>query len=338
MDVVTYKAVKDLGESVKDLGGRIFNRTLIIGDSRDWVAPFTGKAQVVVVGGGGSGAIGSGNFYSVSGGGAGEFAADMVNIVAGHTYTLVIGAGGLTATANTPGNPGGNTSFSDNDSYTITANGGGGGAYSISVPNDVSGGTGGTGGTGGSASALRFPGGDGGDAKALNNTGGAGLLIAVGGGGSVGVFIDGANGGSATVSTTNATNTMAYAGGAGVGAAGNDAVAVSTTVNALGMSAYNWTPSVGRTVSPAVNWELNDCDIFTLKGVGVHNVVGTTMSNIAGPGAGTGGSTSQVRAGYFGGSSTASNNLGSMLGGGGAMGINGGPGAVIIRFNWSDMI
>lgn len=143
--------------------------------SRTLVAPFAGKMLVRAVAAGGSGARPSAG-GNATGGGAGEYAEDIVSVAAGDTFTLTIPAGGLAvAVANTVGNDGGDLTISGPASYALVLKGGKGGAKAASGP--VSGGAGGTGGTGGSTKVVRAPGG-----RAGNVTGAAATNKATGGG------------------------------------------------------------------------------------------------------------------------------------------------------------
>lgn len=100
--------------------------------SSTWTCPVNvSKIRVTVVGGGGSGA--SQVSQAPSGGGGGGAAIAVLNVTAGTTYTVTIGAGGAALAAglgNRSGNAGGSSSFSGSGITTVSATGGAAGAQS----------------------------------------------------------------------------------------------------------------------------------------------------------------------------------------------------------------
>lgn len=219
----------------------------VIGQSKTWTAPLTGRIKVILTGGGGQGAFlansnGSAafNYGDATGGGAGGYSEKTFNVTAGETFVVTIGAGGSSAIAvnsiNTSraGNNAGNSSFvtaSAAVSVNMVANGGGGGQYSASTTSPVTT----AGGLGGTAS--------GGD---LNYTGGAGGTIsrvvgnlyncATTGGGAVALYGTSFHGGDITMTVDFSTaNKYMASGGAGVGGHGAD-ILVDDTNNFAYMS------------------------------------------------------------------------------------------------------
>lgn len=85
------------------------------------------KAWIIVIGGGGSGGVGTSTTYPGYGGGGGAISQRMIYLKE-NSYTITIGAGGNSYTANTTatGKTGGITSFGS----VLSANGGIGGGYS----------------------------------------------------------------------------------------------------------------------------------------------------------------------------------------------------------------
>ncbi len=160
-----------------------------------------GVTQVSVQAWGGGGATrGTGNRWG--GGGGGAYAGStLTNLIAGQTYTVTVGAGGITT-----GNPAGSGGSSIFGANVVVAAGGSGGA-------DNNGGAGGT--VGNSTGTIRFAGGSGGNRGSNNNGGG-------GGGGSA---TSSANGGNGAVGTTTGTGV----GGTGQGNGGNGGTGNNTS-------------------------------------------------------------------------------------------------------------
>ena len=204
----------------------------VIGESKTFTVPITGRMKVILTGGGGQGAfLANGNSTPTSnvgdatGGGAGGYSEKTFAVTAGETFTVTIGAGGATTLAmndinsSRVGNNGGNSSFvtaSAAETVNMVANGGGGGQYSAATSSAVTT----AGGAGGTAS--------GGD---LNHTGGAGGSITrvannntnamTTGGGAVALYGASYHGGNIAISVANSSNYMIGAtGGAGVGGDG----------------------------------------------------------------------------------------------------------------------
>jgi hypothetical protein len=125
----------------------------------------TYDAHYFVLAGGGGGGYAS-NTWGTGGGGGGGFRNSYdsplaapgcgVNIVAGNSYPITVGAGGATGPSSSPyvGNPGSTSTFS-----TITSTGGGGGAANVPGTTGGPGGSGGGGSYGSGDNAL--PGGTG---------------------------------------------------------------------------------------------------------------------------------------------------------------------------------
>ena len=213
----------------------------VIGQSKTWTSPVTGRIKVILTGGGGQGAFLANanstvpfNYGDATGGGGGGYSAKTFDVTAGETFVITLGAGGSSAiavnsiTTSRAGNAGGNSTFVTGTavaSVNMAANGGGAGQYSAATSSIVTT----AGGTGGTAS--------GGD---VNYTGGAGGTIsrAVGnqyncattGGGSVSLYGTAFHGGDITMTVffSSASKHMA-SGGAGVGGHGADILVDETT-------------------------------------------------------------------------------------------------------------
>ena len=217
----------------------------VIGQSKTWTSPLTGRIKVILTGGGGQGAFLANtsaspytNYGDATGGGAGGYSEKIFNVTAGETFVVTVGAGGSSAlpvnsiTTSRVGNNAGNSSFvtaSAAVSVNMVANGGGGGQYSASTTSPVTT----AGGLGGTAS--------GGD---VNYTGGAGGTIsrvvgnqyncATTGGGAVALYGTPFHGGDITMTVDfGVTNKHIASGGAGVGGHGADIL-----VDAAGNDAY----------------------------------------------------------------------------------------------------
>lgn len=167
---------------------------------------------VVAAGGGGGGDNGGG-------GGAGGYRANAskdFQLIAGTTYTITVGTGGLGGhndpvpggSGNPQGNSGGNSIFS-----TITSAGGGGGASSSN--NGVDGGSGGGGGQGGTAGSGNVPSVSPSQGNPGANGGGSGTGTG-GGGGGANASGSGTSGGNGTANSITGSS-VTYAGGGGGG-------------------------------------------------------------------------------------------------------------------------
>ena len=170
----------------------------LLDDAQTFRLPEPALVRVLAVGGGGagaSGATGPGSRGGNGGGGAGGFV-DITNVLAGATYNITIGAGGVTDSGTGPdasSRNGGDTVIATGGTAVITAfGGGGGGAYGPGA-------AGGSGGGGSCLSASPYSTGEGG-AASQGNVGGVGT-IAIGRSGAGG---GGAGGPGANTSTNNA--------------------------------------------------------------------------------------------------------------------------------------
>jgi len=172
------------------------------------------KIFITMCGGGGGG----GRDDGTSGGGGGGAGAWIIRtaftVVAGNNYTVTVGTGGAGATApSTSGAAGGNTSFTDANSITVTCNGGSGGgiggggnggaalgAYNASeatagTPVTTVGGNGGTAPSGGRGGGGGNPFGTGGTGGSGSGAGQNGIGFGAGGSGGCGAAAgNGANG------------------------------------------------------------------------------------------------------------------------------------------------
>lgn len=208
-----------------------------------------GNTQCWAGGGSGGGSSGVGG----SGGGGGEFASEPNNVLTpGTAYTVVVGTAGAGVAASTPGNNGGNSSFTGTGATTVTANGGGGGG---------SGGAPGTGGTG-STNSVHHNGGNGGTqptgnggsgggssagpASAGNN--GAGSSTNVGGAG--GLAVSGGGPGSAGGNINTASNAPASGPGGGSGGGG---VTAGSGAGFAGQVSIGWTMPNGANISASTS-------------------------------------------------------------------------------------
>lgn len=152
--------------------------------SQTYTPSYTSEVIAYVIGGGGSGAATErhSSYWRcfASGGGAGGTAISRLILTSGVNYTITIGAGGasVSETYNATveaGNAGGASSLSGSDISTMTANGGQGGAGSITASATVADRT------GGSASGGNIANFTGGSAKGVTSL--ASQVAASGGGG-----------------------------------------------------------------------------------------------------------------------------------------------------------
>jgi len=206
-------------------------KQFVIGQSKTWTAPATGKIKVIITGGGGQGAFvanqnrfAQSNYGSGTGGGGGGYSEKVFEVTAGETFTVTIGAGGFSSTgvnsinSTRVGNNAGNSSFvtaSAAVSVNLIANGGGGGQMVSGGNNNahvVAGGTGGT----ASGGDFNFTGGAGGS---VTRAAGSQYSAAVTGGGSVALYGTSYTGGNITIDHGGAvpSNRFLATGGAGVG-------------------------------------------------------------------------------------------------------------------------
>jgi len=218
----------------------------VIGQSKTFTAPITGRIKVIITGGGGQGAFVANNTDIIrnnvgdgTGGGAGGYSEKTFNVTAGETFTVTIGAGGATTLAMNDinstrvGNDGNNSSFvtaSAAVSVNMVANGGGGGQIQSGANTGaytVAGGVGGT----ASGGDFNYTGGAGGT---VTRVAGNGANCAVTGGGAVSIYGTAYSGGNVSVNDAVSSGTFAVStGGAGVGGKGGD-VTVTTSGITIG--------------------------------------------------------------------------------------------------------
>ena len=292
----------------------------VIGESKTFTAPLTGRIKVILTGGGGQGAFLANknatpnvNSGDATGGGAGGYSEKIFNVTAGETFTVTIGAGGATTLAmndinsSRVGNNGGNSSFvtaSAAESVNMVANGGGGGQYSAATSSAVTT----AGGAGGTASGgdFNYTGGAGGSITRVANNANNAMTT---GGGAVALYGTTYRGGNITLGTANASSGMIGAtGGAGVGGNGGDIAFSGTGANARfssggsatrsgpsGESGSSLSPSSilgntagGPTSSPTIN--IIDAQGFAYGGKYAYNesLYVSTSQYGAGGGGGTG--------------------------------------------------
>jgi len=213
----------------------------VIGQSKTFTAPLTGRIKVIITGGGGQGAFLANKNASIdqnqgdaTGGGGGGYSEKTFNVTAGETFTITIGAGGASTLApnninsSRVGNNGGNTSFvtaSAAVSVNMVANGGGGGQFSASTSSAVST----AGGAGGTASGgdFNYTGGTGGT---ISRVAGCPNNAVTTGGGAVALYGTAFNGGSVTMTgAVGGQDKIIATGGAGVGGNGGDVLGVTST-------------------------------------------------------------------------------------------------------------
>lgn len=198
------------------------------------VAPFTGKMIYMFQAPGGSGASTDSSATSqrlASGGGAGEWISDVVDVVQGQSYVFTFGVPGAAVGATNTlvnGNDATDCSVVGPNGYFATVVGGKKGLSSVGIA-AVLGGLGGQGGLGGTPRILRRPGSRGGN---ISNAP-SGNIVATGGGAS-GIFglpQDTSRGGDC--SSTSA-QTYVATGGGGLGGRGGDITGSNTTPSTLG--------------------------------------------------------------------------------------------------------
>jgi len=206
----------------------------VIGQSKTFTAPITGRMKVIITGGGGQGAFlynvnssALSNEGSGTGGGAGGYSEKTFNVTAGETFTVTIGSGGAltdsitTLNSTRVGNDGGNSSFvtaSAAESVNMVANGGGGGQFvaGTTAAVNVAGGTGGT----ASGGDFNYTGGAGGSISRVASSDNNPIVT---GGGAVALYGTAYHGGNVTVIENLGSNAKIIAtGGAGVGGNGGD--------------------------------------------------------------------------------------------------------------------
>lgn len=221
-------------------------RLMVGRGTRTWTVPAgVEKIFVAIVGAGGSGSrqINSNSSTRIStGGGGGGFAAAELDVTAGSTYTIALGAGGFTGSL-APGDNGvdGGSSEFKNASGTALLTGGGGkggvtgsGLQQLDV---LSGGAGGTGSVDSSVGTyVTSSGGRGGNFWYYSG-GTSGYGASTGGGASGWLVGDGGNGGDIIQQLNSSTfGTDASTGGGGWG--GGHGGSIGTLDNAAGGYAY----------------------------------------------------------------------------------------------------
>ena len=182
----------------------------IIGISRTYVVPATGKYVAIVLGAGGSGALAyNPGSASASGGSAGGLGVKLLSLTAGASLTAIIGGRGAPRSASAQnGAAGGATALVGSGFSTVFAYGGAGGLYAASA--GVAGVAGGRilncdfGFTGGSSGSCSW-----------TNGGGAAT-----GGGAVNIGYNTVSGNATVVSSS----TYAASGGAGMGGSSGNVV------------------------------------------------------------------------------------------------------------------
>lgn len=289
-----------------------------------FTSPGKGKLIVFGIGGGASGAVGYSNVATpilATGGGAGELAIDVIDVLANDAFAISCGTGGAAASVSSVGaangNDGANTTITGPNSYALTIKGGIKGLCTVGAQSQT-GGAGGNGGTGGTTKVRRFAGGRGGN---ITGTATAATLIrlATGGGGvntrgpnsqaitragdMVALTVTGAmgtGGGSAGARGGDITAASAglYTGGGGYGGAGA-ANATTAGPNALGVA----TPSAPADI------------LATLAVFGINHFGGGGTA--AGPGGGQSSSTNPITgtAGVMGGTSGGANSASALVNG-----------------------
>ncbi len=227
-----------------------FQNTRRIKSTEAFVARRTGWHRVTVIGGGGRGAIaqgGSGLAPKATGGGAGGFAVGMRFLVAGTSYTALVGArlGSLTSTNGsivTQGAAGNAATFSGPNIIPITGNGGGAGVAVNTAGVPAAGAVGGTA-TGGDINVT------GGGSGAITDL--QANCAAATGGGAAGLQGIGYSSGSISIPAGTST-VRAATGGASVGGASAGFTAGSSATTALtggGGAGGPSTSNIGGTVN-----------------------------------------------------------------------------------------
>jgi hypothetical protein len=218
----------------------------VVGESKTWTSPLSGKIKVIITGGGGQGALLASNtnisstvtqnLGDATGGGAGGYSEKTFEVTEGETFVVTIGAGGSSAieanslTGNRVGNNGSDSSFvtaSAAVSVNMAANGGGGGQFSAGQNNSAYSVAGGTGGTA-SGGSLNYTGGAGGS---ITRASGNFYNAVATGGGAVAVYGSGYRGGNISFVGTGvgSYDLMATTGGAGIGGNGGDVLNLSSS-------------------------------------------------------------------------------------------------------------
>lgn len=237
---------------------------VVIGDSKTFTAPITGRIKVIITGGGGQGAFLANKNATIqsnvgdgTGGGGGGYSEKTFAVTVGETFTVTIGAGGTSAVAandlnsSRVGNAGGNSSFvtaSAAVSVNMAANGGGAGQYSASTSSAVTT----AGGAGGTASGgdFNFTGGAGGT---ITRVAGCPNNAAVTGGGCVSITGTAFTGGDVTMtSAVGSQDKIISTGGAGVGGDGGHVLGLTSSDAFAYISTGGSAAREGNTSSAAI--------------------------------------------------------------------------------------
>jgi hypothetical protein len=227
----------------KDYDGQF---KLMVGrGTRTWTVPAgVDKIFVAIVGAGGSGSRYINTDASTriaTGGGGGGFAGAELDVTAGSTYTIALGAGGFTGSlaAGANGVDGESSEFKNASGIALLTGGGGKGGVtgsSLSARDVLSAGAGGTGSVDSSVGTyVTSSGGRGGNFWYYGG-GTSGYAACTGGGASGWLVGDGGNGGDISQLNPNAFGTDAFTGGGGWG--GGNGGGVGAMDNTLGGYAY----------------------------------------------------------------------------------------------------
>jgi hypothetical protein len=175
-------------------------------------------ADILIVGGGGTGGWGAFYLTGPHGGGGGGVGIGTLNFTKDTTYTVVVGNGGIASTTNNVSGQNGGDSRIYGGSINERAYGGGYGAANSDYT------AGSAGGSSGGATSIRTPtkGNGGGSITYYGNQNGVGNSGTGGGGGggagSIGVTSTSRNGGNGGTGKTWSINSQIYGGGGGGGA------------------------------------------------------------------------------------------------------------------------
>lgn len=322
---------------VRDAVSMMLKRYVPMPSSGTVTATEDGKLVILAMAPGGSGAACStgGSPRTVTGGGAGEFFTDVLDVKVGDVFLIMHGTPGALVSAQSAGvsgNDATNTSITGPNGYSVTIIGGKKGIYST-AGGSTAGGAGGASGTGGSAKAKRAPGGRGGSV-----TGQASGSKCATGGGAVNAIQFAQNQTTTRGGDCSATNSgiAICTGGGGVGGNGGDVFNGSgNSCTPGGGSGGNATPLVAgpnaigdaSVSSPAIL--LAALASYGLDFYGGGSVFGGTAP---GPGGGSSASLSTangVTAGFMAGSG-ACLNQGATSTDGGIPGSGAGSGGVLI--------
>jgi hypothetical protein len=232
-----------------------FYEAFTAAESTTWTAPATIQSPITywIVGGGGGGA-GAYDQRGNGGGGGGAAITGTYAVVAGTTYTIVVGAGGAggegqgsagASPGDTDGADGTDSSFDSAGGGPVAAGGGKGLDGTTGTPS--AGGTGGIVTTGGNGGGGGASGGGGGGAGGNGTNGilsGVGPFVKAGGIGGIGVSftIPGYNGGNAQVYGAGGDGGANPSSGFAVGASG----LANTGKGGGGGSAVSFAPDPGR--------------------------------------------------------------------------------------------